>query len=114
MSATTSRQVFGDYVVPAVTLLGVLAVWEAATHALHVPRFVMPPPSAILAAGWEWRYHFLAHIWVTLYETLGGFALSILVGVPLAVMVTSAISACGHVSVIALPVKPSVMCASLA
>jgi NitT/TauT family transport system permease protein len=47
----------------------------------------MPPPSAILAAGWEWRYHFLAHVWVTLYETLGGFALSILVGVPLAVMI---------------------------
>ena len=59
VTATASRRVFGDYVVPAATLLGVLVVWEAATHALHVPRFVMPPPSAILAAGWEWRYHFI-------------------------------------------------------
>src|SRR5262249_38712361 len=58
-----------------------------ATRAFHVPRFVMPAPSDILAAGWEWRSHFLVHVWVTLYETLGGFALSIAVGVPLAVLI---------------------------
>jgi NitT/TauT family transport system permease protein len=81
------RRALGDYVVPAVTLLGVLVVWEVATHAFRIPRFVMPPPSAILVAGWEWRTHFLAHIWVTLYETLGGFALSIVVGVPLAILI---------------------------
>ena len=87
MTAAASRRVLSDYVVPAATLVGVLVVWEIATHALRVPRFVMPPPSAILAAGWEWRYHFLGHVWVTLYETLGGFALSILVGVPLAILI---------------------------
>ena len=87
MTAAAGRRVLNEYVVPAATLLGVLVLWEGATHALHVPRFVMPPPSAILAAGWEWRYHFIAHTWVTLYETLGGFALSILVGVPLAVLI---------------------------
>jgi NitT/TauT family transport system permease protein len=87
VTAAAGRRALNDYVVPAATLLGVLVLWEAATHALHVPRFIMPPPSAILAAGWEWRYHFIAHTWVTLYETLGGFALSILVGVPLAVLI---------------------------
>ena len=76
-----------DALVPAATLLGALAVWEAATRALHVPRFVMPAPSEILAEGWDWRYRFIGHTWVTLYETLGGFALSIAVGVPLAVLV---------------------------
>ena len=76
-----------DYVVPAATLLGVLVVWEVATRAFRIPNFVMPAPSAILAAGWEWRTHFLPHIWVTLYETLGGFALSIAVGVPLAILI---------------------------
>src|SRR5206468_712367 len=39
------------------------------------------------AEGWDWRYRFLGHTWVTLYETLGGFALSIVVGVPLAVLI---------------------------
>jgi len=82
-----SRRLVGDYVVPAATFAGVLVAWEAATHALRVPRFVMPAPSAILAEGWDWRYRFLGHAWVTLYETLGGFALSIVVGVPLAVLI---------------------------
>src|SRR5207302_246587 len=85
--AVISRRVIADYLVPAATLVGVLVAWEAATHALRIPRFVMPPPSAILAEGWDWRYRFVEHTWVTLYETLGGFALSILVGVPLAVLI---------------------------
>jgi NitT/TauT family transport system permease protein len=76
-----------DSVVPAVTLVGALAVWEAAIRAFHIPNFIMPAPSAILAEGWEWRYRFLGHTWVTLYETLGGFALSMVVGVPLAVLI---------------------------
>jgi len=81
------RRLVSEYLVPAATLVGALLVWEAATHALRIPRFVMPAPSAILAEGWDWRYRFLGHAWVTLYETLGGFALSIAVGVPLAVLI---------------------------
>jgi NitT/TauT family transport system permease protein len=81
------RRLLTEYVVPAVTLVGVLLAWEAATHAFRIPRFIMPAPSAILAEGWEWRYRFIGHTWVTLYETLGGFALSMLVGVPLAILI---------------------------
>ena len=81
------RRVVAESVVPAATLVGALLVWEAATQAFRIPRFVMPAPSAILAEGWDWRYRFLGHTWVTLYETLGGFALSVIVGVPLAVLI---------------------------
>ena len=81
------RRLLAEYVVPAVTLAGVLLAWEAATHAFRIPRFIMPAPSAIFSEGWEWRYRFIGHTWVTLYETLGGFALSMLVGVPLAVLI---------------------------
>ena len=83
----TGRRALAEYAVPTVTLLGVLLVWEAATRALRVPNFIMPAPSAILGEGWRWRHHFAGHIWVTLYETLGGFALSMVVGVPLAVLI---------------------------
>ena len=76
-----------DYVVPALTLIGALAVWEAVIRVFKVPNFIMPAPSAILGEGWEWRYRFIGHTWVTLYETLGGFALSMAVGVPLAVLI---------------------------
>jgi NitT/TauT family transport system permease protein len=81
------RRIAGECIVPTATLLGALVVWEIATRVFHIPRFIMPAPSAILGEGWEWRYRFIGHTWVTLYETLGGFALSVAVGVPLAVMI---------------------------
>ena len=84
---STLRRLAGETLVPAVTLIAAVVAWELATRAFHVPRFIMPAPSAILGEGWEWRYRFIEHTWVTLYETLGGFALSMAVGVPLAVLI---------------------------
>jgi len=75
------------HVVPAATLAAAIVVWELASHILRIPKFVMPAPSQIAAEAWEWRYRFLGHSWVTLYETLGGFALSIVVAVPLATLI---------------------------
>jgi NitT/TauT family transport system permease protein len=82
-----ARRFVTDALIPAATVLATLTAWEAATRLFHIPRFIMPAPSAILTEMWEWRYRFIAHTWVTLYETLGGFALSIVVGVPLAVLI---------------------------
>jgi NitT/TauT family transport system permease protein len=83
----TARRLLGETLIPATTLLAALLAWEIATYAFRIPRFIMPAPSAILGEGWEWRYRFIGHTWVTLYETLGGFALSMVVGVPLAVLI---------------------------
>jgi NitT/TauT family transport system permease protein len=74
-------------VVPILALLGTFVAWEFAIQAFRVPRFVLPAPSAILAESWEWRYRFIEHTWITLYETLAGFGLSIVVGVPLAIVI---------------------------
>ncbi len=82
-----ARRLLGETLIPAATLLAALVAWEVATRAFRIPRFIMPAPSAILGEGWEWRYRFIGHTWVTLYETLGGFALSMVVGVPLAVLI---------------------------
>ncbi|HEU4437890.1 MAG TPA: ABC transporter permease [Methylomirabilota bacterium] len=84
---TTLRRLAGETLVPAATLIAAVVAWEAATRVFRVPRFIMPAPSAILGEGWDWRYRFIEHTWVTLYETLGGFALSMAVGVPLAVLI---------------------------
>ena len=75
------------YGVPGATLAGTVVLWELASRVLHIPKFVMPAPSQIAAEAWEWRYRFVGHSWVTLYETLGGFALSIVVAVPLATLI---------------------------
>jgi len=71
---------------PVGVLLGTLVAWEVVWRAFNLPLFVVPLPSGILVEGWQWRGYLLFHGWVTLYETLGGFALSIAVGTPLAVV----------------------------
>lgn len=60
-----------------------LAGWEAYVHAFDVSRFLLPPPTAVLA---EWvaslgKASFWMHTWVTVYETVIGFAVAVFVGV---------------------------------
>ncbi|MCL5677546.1 MAG: ABC transporter permease [Firmicutes bacterium] len=71
---------------PALALLVVLLiVWETASRLLRVPTYVLPPPSRIAGALWQWRGPlFLQHLPVTLWETLLGLVISIVLGVTLA------------------------------
>ena len=85
MLAALERRV-RPVLLPTGVLLGALVVWEIAWRVFKIPLFVVPLPSGILAETWAWRGYLLTHSWVTLYETLAGFALSIAVGTPLAVM----------------------------
>jgi NitT/TauT family transport system permease protein len=78
-----------EYVMPAATLLALLAIWELAVRLFNVPTFVLPAPSVIAREGWAHRVHLPGHTWATLWETLAGFGLSIAVGVPLAVLIVS-------------------------
>ena len=72
---------------PALTVAATLVAWEAVVVGLHVPEYLLPAPSGILAAlGEEWRY-LAPHTGITLYEILWGFSLSIAVGIPLAMLI---------------------------
>ena len=72
---------------PAVTVIGAIVLWEAVVDGFHLPEYLLPPPSGVLAAlAAEWRY-LAIHAGVTVYEILWGFILSILVGIPLAMVI---------------------------
>lgn len=75
------------YLLPSATLIGVLIVWEIAYHVFQIPKFIIPAPSGIFTELWDWRLRLVEHTWVTIYETLLGFGLSIAVGLPLAVFI---------------------------
>ena len=72
---------------PIGVVLGVLAVWEAVTRMFDVPAFLLPPPSAIGVSFMANAHLLLSHGWITTAEILLGFALSIVVGIPLALAI---------------------------
>lgn len=65
--------------------LALVGLWEAACRILHVPTFILPAPSQIAVALWQWRDPLLReHLPVTVAEVLLGLAISIALGVLLA------------------------------
>ncbi len=69
------------------TLIGLVVLWEVLVRHFQIPGWLLPTPSAIFQAMVEWRAELVQHTLVTLYETLVGFALAIVVSIPLAVAV---------------------------
>ena len=76
-------------VLPVAAIAGLFLVWEAACQFFAVPAYIIPAPSAIwketsaLPANVAW------HALVTTKTVLLGFAVSVLVSLPLAVLLTS-------------------------
>ena len=68
-------------------MIGLLVVWEVGTRAFGVPVFLLPPPSAIVAAMAKHASLLAVASGVTTVEIVLGFALSIAVGIPLALMI---------------------------
>lgn len=65
----------------------VLGGWEMAVRLDNVPRYLLPPPSIIAVTFVaDWRMIYL-NIEPTLVSILGGFALSVVIGVPLAILI---------------------------
>jgi len=63
------------------TLVLLLLVWEISCRVLGIPSYLLPSPSAIATRLHDKIDLYPRHTWVTLYETLAGFVLAIIVGV---------------------------------
>jgi NitT/TauT family transport system permease protein len=72
---------------PTVTLMVLVGLWEVLARWSGVPSWLLPAPSAIGESMVGWRAELAWHSMITLYEVLVGFALSIVVSIPLAVAV---------------------------
>ena len=66
--------------------IAVLAVWEGAVRSLHVPRFVLPPPSMILEALVQNLPQLLDALLETLKMTVLAFLASFIGGLVLAIL----------------------------
>src|SRR5687768_6628962 len=65
---------------PWLVVLGMFVFWELFVRAFSIQQFVLPAPSAIFQALWQWRWLILENSWQTLMTTLVGFGLAIVIG----------------------------------
>jgi NitT/TauT family transport system permease protein len=65
-----------------------LGMWEAAVRLLKIRSIVLPPPSEVISVI-VGRYDLLfTHLWPSLYMTILGFALSVVGGIFVAILIT--------------------------
>jgi len=78
-----------EKLIPAALVVALFLLWELVVVAFAMPEFILPPPSQVFAAIWEWRVPILDNAGRTLYTTVVGFGLAILAGLLLGVILGS-------------------------
>jgi NitT/TauT family transport system permease protein len=81
------RDKLAEYLTPIIFGASLILSWEAIVRLFHIPLYIIPPPSAILVEYVRNIHRIWAYTLVTGMETLSGFAVSILLGVPLSMLV---------------------------
>ncbi len=80
------RAEFGIKVVsPAVFVVAMFAIWELVCAAFSVPLTILPAPSDVFAALWQYRDPIASNSVVTLWTTLLGFLIATVFGLLLGV-----------------------------
>ncbi|WP_298940157.1 hypothetical protein [uncultured Psychromonas sp.] len=63
-----------------------IAIWELICQLAEVPNYILPSPSSIVSAFFNVEFsRWMTHLGATLRVALIGFALSILIAIPLAI-----------------------------
>ena len=70
---------------PWVFTLGFFLLWELACRLFLISSFILPAPSTILLAIWEYRTQLAFHGLHTLWMTLAGFMLAVVFGLALGI-----------------------------
>jgi NitT/TauT family transport system permease protein len=79
-------RLWADRLAPAAAFVALIIVWEGACRIFAIPSFLLPSPSAIVAAGLEITpAQWLSNIVATLRVALMGYFVAIAVSIPLAV-----------------------------
>ena len=71
---------------PSAAVIVAIGVWALFVHGFKVPDYILPPPEAVFITLVEKIHLLMRHSWATVKATIGGLALSIMIGVPFAMM----------------------------
>jgi NitT/TauT family transport system permease protein len=81
------RPMFPVY--PVASLVGLILVWAGVVIAFDVKPFILPSPQLVFQVIADKYDVLLHHTFVTSYETVLGFALSVVIGIPVATAVAT-------------------------
>ncbi|ANT63653.1 hypothetical protein AYJ57_24570 (plasmid) [Salipiger sp. CCB-MM3] len=73
---------------PVLAAAVLIAAWQLACVVFAIPTFVLPSPAEIAVATYANWPTLLGHTAVTFWESMLGFVLGIVIGLPLAVLIT--------------------------
>lgn len=80
---------YGGYLYPVATLVVILVAWELAARAGYFPRYILPSPSGIAVRFVQMHALILKESLFTLQETVLGFGLSVVIGIPLGMLLVT-------------------------
>jgi ABC-type nitrate/sulfonate/bicarbonate transport system permease component len=75
------------WVRPFLLIVVMLILWDLAIRFFNVPAYLVPTPFSVVEQLWKEWPMLLKEVGPTTWATLGGFALSVLVGVPIAMLI---------------------------
>src|SRR4051812_4053071 len=81
------RLLYSDFTRPVLMIVIILVLWDLLIRIFKIPPYLIPAPDKVvgqLIAEWP---RLFKESMVTTYATLGGFALSILFGIPMAMLI---------------------------
>lgn len=113
MSGASDRlRYFGT---PLATLAGLVALWQLVVWVFPIPAFILPGPAAVWRTAADFGANWIPHAAATLSIALAGFAVAIVVGVALAVLIVHS-RALGQVitpAIVVLQIVPKIAFAPL-
>ncbi|GAA1612469.1 ABC transporter permease [Kribbella sancticallisti] len=86
---TTSRTAAA--LLPVLGLIGALALWWLATIVFSIEKFLLPTPGDVISTFLDQPAYLLKETWVSFSETMGGFLLAIVAGVPIALVIVRSV-----------------------
>ena len=81
------RELAIKVVSPALFTIALFVIWEVVCRAFKVPLAILPAPSDVFSALWQYRKPIADNSWVTLWTTLAGFGIATAFGLVLGIAV---------------------------
>ena len=78
-----------ERIMPWLVVIGLFAFWEGAVRLFDFPEFILPAPSVIFEAMWQWRGPILDNAAQTAFTTVVGFGIAIVFGLVTGILIGS-------------------------